>query len=136
MSHPLASVGTALFEIIGLQTEHADYQSEASWPDGELFGRGPFYQPTGLGEAVLSLRAACRPHVMDGLTAYAAIKRHHERQDVVSYIRLGRGLVGEVQGSVFVRRLGHAEERFAPDGLGRHHTFDFELVFVGRGVIG
>ncbi|WP_296579590.1 phage tail protein [Xanthobacter sp.] len=132
MSHPLYAVGAAMFEIVGMVPSANDYQSEAQWPDAQVFGTEPFYQPTGMGQRVLALRAGCRPHVMDGLTAYTALKRHHERQDVVPYIRMGVNLVGEVTGSVFVRRVGHLEEHFAWDGRGYRHGFDFELVLVGR----
>lgn len=133
MSLPLGAIGGATIEIVGFNPSEFSYRSEALWPDEKIFGREPLYQPTGMGERVLTVRCACRPHVMGGLANYAALKAHHERQDVVPYIRMGAGLVGEVQGMVFIRTLGHEERRLAPDGRGYRHEFDVELVFAGNG---
>lgn len=133
MSHPLGAIGRATIEIIGFNPTEFGYRSEAVWPDEQIFGREPLYQPTGMGERVLNGRCACRPHITGGLENYAALKAHHERQDVVPFIRLGAGLVGEVQGMVFVRTLGHTEAKLAPDGKGYRHEFEIELVFAGNG---
>jgi len=133
MSHPLAAIGSAVLEVIGFNPVEFAYRSEALWPDEKVFGREPLYQPTGMGERCLTLRCAARPHLMGGLDSYAALKAHQERQDVVVYIRMAAGLVGEVAGMVFIRTLGHKEERLAPDGRGRRHEFDIELVFAGNG---
>lgn len=130
MSHPLAAVGGATFEILGLNPGEFDYAAEASWPSDQIAGRGPLYQATGLGERVLTIAAMARPHVTGGLGSYAALKALMESQQVVPFVRLGANLVGEVAGAVFVRHLRHREGKQAPDGVGYKHEFEFELVFV------
>ncbi len=132
MSHPLCCIGSAVLEVIGLNPRRFDYRSEAHWAENAVFDDEPFYQPTGLGPRVMTLHLAARPHVMGGLGAYAALKDHHEAQDVVPFIRLMAGNIGEVVGDVAIRRLGHGEEKIAPDGLGYRHEFDVELLVVGR----
>lgn len=124
----MCAIGSAILEVIGLNLQRAGYRSEAHWPEQVVFDDEPFYQPTGLGQRLITLRLAARPHVMGGMENYAALKDHHEAQDVVPYIRLVGGLVGEV--AVF--RLGHEEEKIAPDGIGRWHEFEVELLIVGR----
>ena len=129
---PLCAIGDAVLEVIGLNPRRFAYRSEANWPGQPVFDGEPFYQPTGMGDRVLHLDLAARPHVMGGLDQYAIIKRHHEAQDVVDYIRLAAGYVGEVGGMVTVRRLSHTEEKLAPDGIGYRHEFDVELLLVGH----
>lgn len=132
MSHPLCAIGDAVLEVIGLNPRRFDYRSRANWPSQPVFDSEPFYQPTGMGPRILHLHLAARPHVMGGLDQYAILKAHHEAQDVVGYIRLAAGYVGEVAGDVAITDLGHTEEKLAPDGIGRRHEFDIELTFVGR----
>lgn len=132
MSIPLCAIGDAILEVIGLNPSTFDYRSEARWAEHAVFDDEPFYQPTGMGERVLTVRLAARPHVMGGMAQYARLKGHHEAQDVVTFIRLAASFAGEVMGDVAVRRLSHTEEKLAPDGLGRRHEFQAELLFVGR----
>lgn len=130
---PLCCIGAATLEVIGLNPTRISYRSEARWPSQAVFDDEPFYQRTGLGERAYSLRLAARPAIMGGLGAYAALKAHHEAGDVVPFIRLTAGLVGIVApGDVAITRLGHEEEKIAPDGIGRRWEFDAELKIVGR----
>lgn len=132
MSIPLCAIGNAILEVIGLNPQRIGYRSEARWPEQAVFDDEPFYQPTGMGPRIITLHLAARPHVMGGMENYAALKAHHEAQDVVPYIRLAAGLVGEVAAEVAIQRLSHEEEKLAPDGVGRRHEFDVELLIVGR----
>lgn len=130
MSHPLCALGAATFDMIGLNPRDFDYDSEAHWPDLPVFDGPPFYQATGLGERILVVKLAARPHVMGGMDQYAIVKGHHERQDVVPFIRLAAGYVGEMMAEVAITRLGHREERLAPGGVGRRHEFILQLKVV------
>ena len=132
MSGPLCAIGGAILEVIGLNPQSYGYRSEANWAHRDVFDDGPFYQPTGMGERRHQLRLAARPHVMGGLEAYAILKRQHEALEAVPYIRLSGGLVGEVGEDVAITRLGHSEEKIAPDGVGRRWEMDVELTVVGR----
>ena len=132
MSIPLCAIGSAILEVIGLNLQKVGYRSETHWPEQAVFDDEPFYQPTGQGPRIITLHLAARPQVMGGMENYVALKAHHEDQDVVPYIRLASGLVGEMMGEVAVRRLGHEEEKIAPDGIGRRHEFEVELLIVGR----
>lgn len=132
MSAPLLAIGNAIVEAIGLSPTSIGYRSEAHWPHHDVFGDGPFYQPTAMGERVHNLRLAARPHVMGGLGNYAVLKAHHEALEAVPFIRLTAGLIGDVGEDVAITRLGHTEERIAPDGTGRRWEFDVELKIVGR----
>ena len=131
MGHPLVAVGDAVFEAIGLSPRGFDRRSEANWPGEEVFDDGPFYQPTGMGERVIMLLAEARPHAMGGLDVIEVLRGHLERQEVVPFLRLGPDLVASVGEDVFVRSLGHVEERIAPDGVGYWHGVEVELVIVG-----
>ncbi|GJD97878.1 phage tail protein [Methylobacterium iners] len=132
MSIPLCAIGDAVLEVIGLNPQGFEYRSEANWPSQAVFDDDPFFQATGMGERVITLRLAARPNVMGGLDQYAILKEHHEAQDVVGYIRLAAGYVGEIGGEVGIRRLGHTEEKIAPNGVGHRHEFSIELVLLGR----
>ena len=132
MSVPLVAIGGAVLEVIGLSPTSIGYRSEARWPGQDVFDDDPFYQATGMGERCFRLKLAARPHTMGGLGQYQVLKAHHERQDVVPFIRLAAGQVGEVYEDVAVTEIGHEEEKIAPDGVGRRHAFDVKLLVVGR----
>lgn len=131
MSAPLCAIGGAILEAVGLAPVSFGYRSESRWAAQPVFGGDVYYQPTGLGERIMPLRLAARPHVMGGLLQYRILKAHHEAQDVVPYIRLTAALVGDVGPNVAIRRLSHNEEKIAPDGTGRRWEFDVELLLVG-----
>lgn len=132
MSIPLCALGGAILEVIGLNPQGYDYRSEANWTSDNVFETTPFHQPTSMGDRTLTLRLATRPHVMGGLDQYAIIRQHHENLDVVPYIRLTSGILGEVIGDVGIQSLSHSEEKIAPDGLGYRHEFEVELLLLGR----
>lgn len=132
MSRPLVAIGGAVLEVIGLNPQGLSFRSEASWPSQEVFDAPPFYQATGLGERSIKLKLAARPHVMGGLGALATLRMHHEAQDVVPFIRMGGGNVGDVGGDVAIKEIGQEETKIAPDGLGRRHEVDVTLIVVER----
>ena len=134
MSQPLCSVGSARFEVIGLNPQAFDSRSEAVWATEEVMDAAPLYQPTGMGEEAILLIAACRPHVMSGDAAHAAMMAHHRRQDVVPFLRMGAALSADMLGMVFVRTVAVLEEKLAPDGRGYLWSFEFELVRAEGGV--
>ena len=136
MTIPLAAIGPATLEVIGFNPQGFEYKSEARWPGQGVFNGGIVYQRTGMGEQSITVRLACRPHVMGGLNEYALLKAVHEAQEVVPFIRLGMGMVADVMGDVFVRNLSHQEEKIAPDGMGWRHEFEAELVLAGREIGG
>jgi phage protein U len=134
MSQALCVIGAATLDVIGLNPKEFDYKSKANWPNQAVFNDNPFYQPTGMGERILTLKLACRPHEMGGLDDYAILKQHHENQDVVMFMRLindGQGLLGENMGQVAITDLSHSESKIAPSGLGYRHEFEATLTFVG-----
>jgi phage protein U len=135
MSQPLCSVGTAIFEVIGLNPQAFDSRSEAVWATEEVMDAAPLYQPTGMGERAILLIAACRPHVMPAEAAHAAMTLHHQRQDVVPFMRMGAALSADLLGMVFVRTVAVLEEKIAPDGRGYLKSFEFELVRTEGGVL-
>jgi phage protein U len=136
MSIPLAAIGPAILETIGFNPQGFDYRSNARWPGQGVFGGGIVYQRTGMGEEAVTVRLACRPHVMGGLGQYAVLKQVHQLQQVVPFIRLGMGMTADMLGDVAVRDVSHHEEKIAPDGLGYRHEFEAELLFVGREITG
>lgn len=135
---PLCAIGNAILEVLGLNPSTFDYASDANWPSQAVFDEEPYYQPTGLGARAMTIALAARPHVMGGLEQFEALKRHHEAQDVVPYIRLtgvaigGFFQIGRVGGDVAVQHISQSEKRLAPDGLGYRHEFEAKLLFVGR----
>jgi len=130
MSGPLALIGAAVVEVIGLNPSKFDWRGEANWPSQAIFGQNPLYQPTGLGDQVTTVTLAARPHVMGGLGNYEALRSHFRAQDVVPFIRLV-GLIGVYEGDVGIRSLSSTEEKLAPDGVGRRWEFTAELLHVG-----
>lgn len=128
---PVFCVGPSMFHSTGLAPGRRGYQSEALWPSAPVVGADPLYQPTGMGERTWQLRAFCRPHIMAGEAAYAAMQALHESQAVVPFISLRASYLGDMLGMVFVRRVGLYEEKWAPDSRAYRQEFDFELVRVG-----
>lgn len=134
MSQILCTIGAAILEVIGLNPKEFDYKSKANWPNQAVFGDDPFYQSTGMGERIVTLKLACRPHEMGGLDQYAILKQHHENQDVVMFMRLindAEGMVGETLGQVAITDLSHSESKIAPSGLGYRHEFEASLTLMG-----
>ena len=127
----LAALGPAILMVIGLNPHEDEWSGEASWPSAQVFDGDPLYQPTGMGEEVLTLRCRTWPHVMGGLDTLETLKALMRGREVVPYIRIATHLAGEMQGDVAIRKLRHREARKAPDGVGRTHDVEIELVFVG-----
>jgi len=132
----LCTIGDARLEVIGLNPQEFQTDTEPTWSDDAVFGEGNFYQPTSRGEETVTLRLATRPHTHGGLDQYAILKRHCRNLDVVMFMRLmaaASGLpVGEVMGNVFIRSLSAEEKKIAPDGIGWRYECTAELVFVGE----
>lgn len=138
MSMPLCCIGDAVLEVIGLNPQHFSSRSKANWPSQEVFDDEPFVQPTGLGARTVTVRLAARPHVMGGLDQVAVLRRHHQAQDVVPFIRLS-GLAssallpaGDVIADVGIEDISAEESRPAPDGIGYRWEFEVQLIVVGR----
>ena len=132
MSIPLAAIGNATLEVIGFNPRSFDYSSESVWVGHQVFDDEIYWQPTAGGEETLTVKLACRPHVMGGLDQYERLKAHHKARDIVPFIRLVGGWSGEMIGDVAIRKLSHTEEKIAPDGIGYRHEFDVSLILVGR----
>ena len=136
MAHPLMCVGAAIIEVIGLSpTETAD-KGEGRWVGLNVFGGEPFFQPTGLNEATLTLSLATRMHVVGGAEAIALLKRHRDRQDAVPVLRLSAGAVGFAAGADYlgmfgVRKVEDTESVIAPTGRGHRSAVEVELVALG-----
>lgn len=131
MSQPLAIVGSAIAEVIGMSPMGFAEVAEANWASHGVFGGERYYQPASLGDNVTTLHLACRPHVMGGLENYAALKRHCRQLEPVPFIRMS-GLVGGFQGMVAVRTVSKEENRIAPDGTGYRWEFTVELLHIGE----
>ena len=130
MSHPLALIGDATLEVIGLTPLGFAEVVEANWARHAVFDAEPFYQPVSGGDDVETLHLACRPHLMGGLENYQALKRHCKAREPVPFIRMS-GLVGGYQGLVAVRTVSREENKIAPDGTGWRWEFTVELLYVG-----
>ena len=111
--------------------------SEARIPGHATF-KGMDYQLTGMGEKVTTIEAVTHPKVFGGLDSLGWIIHHHERQDVVNYIRLGANFLGTMGGLVGIRNLDYDEDRFHPfTGVGRKLEVVFEMVhFDDAGAVG
>jgi phage protein U len=131
MSIPLAVIGNALVEVIGLSPLGFAEEIEANWAAHGVFDSEPYYQPASGGDHVETLHLACRPHVMGGLENYSALKTHCKARDAVPFIRMS-GLVGGYQGLVGVRRISKDERKIAPDGAGWRWEFTVELLHLGE----
>lgn len=130
MSQPIAVIGGAMVEVIGLSPLGFAEVVEANWARHAVFGEEPYYQPASGGDAVETLHLACRPHVMGGLANYEALKRHCRRLEPVPFIRMS-GLVGGYRGLVAVRSVSREETKIAPGGVGWRWEFTVELLYVG-----
>lgn len=131
MSQPLAIIGSALVDVIGLTPLGFAEVVEANWASHGVFDSERYYQPASGGDQVETLHLACRPHVMGGLDNYAALKGHCKARDAVPFIRMS-GLVGGFQGLVAVRTVSKEEHKIAPDGAGWRWEFTVELLHIGE----
>lgn len=131
MSHPLAMIGAAVLEVIGLNPQGIDEEIEITWAGLPVFDDDVFWQATANGEERFTLKLACRPHVMGGLDQYAALKQQAKAREPVPYLRMiGGG--ASYEGLVGIRRLSRSEQRLAPDGRGWRNEFSIELIKIGR----
>ncbi|MCC3246123.1 phage tail protein [Methylocystis sp. WRRC1] len=131
MSQPLALIGAATCEVIGISPMGFAETMEANWARHMVFDSEPYYQPVGGGEHRETLHLACRPHVMGGLDNYRALQRACRERRPVPFIRMS-GLVGGYQGLVAVETVSKEEQRIAPDGMGWRWEFTVELLYVGE----
>ncbi len=121
----LIKVGSARLKVIGLIPERVSTSSESRVPGKATF-TGMDHQKTGMGEKVTVINVITVPHVTGGLDAAAWLERHHQNQDTVNYIRLGRNYVRHVVGSVVGRNLVLEAEKIHPltttDRTNTHQT--------------
>lgn len=131
MSQPIAIIGDAIVEVIGITPMGFAEVLEANWARHAVFDSEAYYQPVSGGDDVETLHLACRPHVMGGLDNYAALKRHCKAREPVPFIRMS-GLVGGYQGLVALRTVSKEENKIAPDGTGWRWEFTIELLHIGE----
>ena len=130
----LLCVGAAVLRTIGLNPQQLVNASESRVPGRPTFG-GMDYQLTGLDERTTTIEAETVPHVVGGLDALGWLELQHQRQDVVSYIRMQANFLGIVEGFVVIRSLEVEEGRFHPyTGIGRRLSVSIELLHVGSGL--
>ena len=128
----LIAVGRAQLRVVGLNPQRIASESESRIPGAPTWN-GMDYQKTGLGERRSLIEAKTAPHVFGGLDAFGWLKRHHDAQDEVNYIRLGANFRGELVGLVAIRNLFWEETNLHPfDGIGRIVAVEVDLVHTGR----
>lgn len=126
----LIALGRCRLEVIGLNPQSIVSGWESRLPDQATF-TGMDYQKTGIGERTTLISALTYPHILGGMDDLAWLKRHHERQEQISYIRLGSQFLGQIIGLVIIRRLDHDETHLHPlSRVGRSIAVDVELVHV------
>ena len=131
MSAPLAMIGAAMLEVIGLNPQGIDEDGEATIAELAVFDDDPFLQATANGAEKFTLKLACRPHVMGGLDAYEILKTQRRAREPVPYLRM-YGFSAEFEGLVYIRRMSRSETKIAPSGMGWRHEFSDELIKLGR----
>ena len=128
----LASLGSAIFKVVGLNPQRLSTMSESRVPGRPVWG-GMDYQTTGLGEAHTRFEAVTYPHVIGGLDALAWLQQYHEQQKAVNYIRLSSTVtyLGRMLGRVIIRNIFVEETMLHPiDGVGRKVGVELDLVYV------
>ena len=131
MTLPLALIGPAIVEVIGINPTGFGANMEATFARHQVFGSELFIQPVGGGENVETLNLACRPHVHGGLENYSILQGLCRARLPVPYLRMS-GLVGINNGLVVIQRIGRDENAIAPTGIGRRWEFTVELLHVGN----
>lgn len=131
MSQPIALIGPATLDMIGVTPLGFAEVMEARWPGKPVFGGEPVYQPTGLGDHMETLHLACRPHVFGGLENYEALKALCSSQTPSTFVRM-LGLVGVNMGLVGIRTVSREEQKIAPGGVGWRWEFTVELLYLGQ----
>lgn len=132
MSDPLALIGGAVLEVIGLNPTSFDNEAEGNIASSNIFGEKPFHQPTGMGNETETVHLATRPHIMGGLGTVEILKAHRDAQDVVPFIRLNGSVIGAFKGMVIVKKVSTEEKNIAPGGMGWRWEFTVELLYVGE----
>ena len=128
----LASLGSAILKVKGLNPQRIATTSEARVPGRAVWG-GMDYQSTGLGEAHTRLEVVTYPHVIGGLDALDYLRQYHEQETVVNYIRMSNAVtfLGRMMGQVRIRNLYIEETKLHPiDGIGRKVNVEVDLVYV------
>lgn len=116
---------------MGLNPQTVSTTSETRMPGRATF-KGMDYQMTGKGEKVITIEAITYPMVTGGLDCLGWLIKHHDAQDAVNYIRLGKNYLGSVQGLYGVRNLDYDEDHIHPfTGVGRKVEVSFELLDLG-----
>ncbi len=136
MTVPVALIGAALVEVIGLAPEGFDWSTEATWASMDVFDSEPFYQPTAGGETTETVTLACRPHVTGGTVPINILKQQCKMRIAVPFIRLTGGTIGQFMGMVAIKRLSREEKKIAPGGTGYRMEVKAELLYVGRNMGG
>ncbi|MBG0796864.1 phage tail protein [Methylocystis sp. L43] len=131
MSQPIALIGSAIVDVIGITPLGFGEIMEANWARHPVFDSDPYYQPASGGDHIETLHLACRPHIFGGLDNFQSLKRHCKAREPVPYIRMS-GMVGGYQGLVAVQTVSREERRIAPGGVGWRWEFTIELLFIGE----
>ena len=131
MSQPLALIGPAVVEVIGVSPTGFGETMEAGWARHSVFGADMHFQPISGGENVETLQLAARPHVHGGLQNYRLLRELNASRQAVPFLRMS-GIVGSYHGLVAVQRISRDEQRISPLGAGWRWEFTVELLYLGR----
>lgn len=125
------SLGGNVFEVIGLNFQSIDTESESVWAEFARFGLEDGAQFTGHRRTLQTIRGLLFPAAFGGLSDYDGIRAAQRAGRAVPLIRMGRGFAARVLGTVTIERVSDTEDYIAPNGRPQRLSFEVEVKSYG-----
>ncbi|WP_425086982.1 phage tail protein [Stappia sp.] len=127
MAVPLLALGRHVFEILPLNFQSIERETEARWPAVERFGRAPGRQFTGIGENPVTITGLLYPEEFGGRDEFEAIRATQMAATPVMMVGWTAETAGRVFGRVVIQRVFDTQSIISRAGQGRKLEFSIEV---------
>jgi phage protein U len=129
---PLLALGSFVFRVLPLTLQQIDEESSANHPPKQRFGRGPYRQFTGPGEATQKIGGLIFDEEFGGYGEYIGLKAMQATGTPVMVVSWGGGAASAlVLGRMCILKVGAVHTSIGEGGIGRKIAFSVELARAG-----
>lgn len=131
----LLALGPHIFEILPLNYQRLERETNAVWASVPRFGAEAARQFTGLGDDSFRIDGLLFPHEFGGRAEYEAIRATQRSGLPVMMAGLGTATAVRIFGLVVILNVSDEQTHIGRDGQGRVLSFSIELAPYG-GILG
>jgi len=132
----LLALGPHIFEIVGLNYQKLERESQAVWPAIKRFGGHAARQFTGLGPDSQTVNGLLFPDEFGGRGEYEAIRATQSRGSPVMMVGFSGATLGRVFGLVIIETVSDTQFHIDRSGAGKQLEFSVTVSPYGGSAFG